>query len=1544
MLVMPIALPAILYIILSLPSVQNSIGERAEKELTNLLGTQVSIGEVSYSPFNRITLSDVKVCDDNGADALNVEHLGAGVSIFESLWQKKIVVTYAEFIGLNLNLYRDSVDAPLNIQPIIARLKKDDGKEPSRFDVAVNMVVIRRSSLTYNVNDAPAADHDKFDKNHIFVSDIRADIQAPVIRNNDFEVVVRRLAAAERSGIMLNDFSSVFKLDSMSASVSGLSVITPRSALKLSDIELISPLSKEFSLSTALKSPVSVLKGSYITLSELSPFVGILKEMDSTFDIEFMADGSFDDLEISKIDIADRTLDLWIKGSGHVHDLTKGKDRISFNLDRFDVGANLPAISDFFNTISNDYSNSSNSSTYKNISLDRLAPLGLVNITGKVSGSPSTLDYSGQLFTDCGNASIDFGLMKVDKNSPVKVDGTLSCDSFDPSLLDKSLTKLTNISIESIFDLAFAPNGEINGTLDFDLPNVEYNGYNLTDIKGGASFGGNTVDCELTSSSPVMDFAIKGGGELRGIAPRTEVFAKINKLYLAPFITGPYQDFTLSLEGDASLNGRDIDCLTGWLNIKDLNFNETDGSRSLSIQSIEIESNYTDSIRSITLHSNPIDTEIKGNFSFAKLPNEITNMIAQVYPAIVRPKEIPFDPSSALTMKMTMKEDTMLSRFFKLPVDIIYPITLDADLNTIEGLATLNLDAPYLRQKNKLIEGTKLQAILNAKADTSNLSFSTIMPTKNGMMSLTLNSGGDSDSIDTSIDWSIDRAKDFHGKLSFLTTFSRRDDEQGLITDIDFKSTQMVFNDSAWYITPGHIGITPGRIRVDGVGGERAEQTLSINGVAATDSIEHLVISLNQIDLDYLFETLNISDAVMFGGRATGVFYGAALLSKEPILYTPRLSVESLKYNYCEMGDGLIKSYWDNSTKSISIDAVITQRNGKRSMIDGYIRPLTEELDFEFHADKAPIGFMLPFMSAFTSKISGYVTGGAHLFGTFKDLDMKGSIFVGDLSMKLDFTNTTYTTSSPVYINPGKISFNNVELKDQYGNTAQLDGYVTHEFFHNPTFQFKVTKAKDLLVYDVNENITEDPWYGKIFGSGSATVTGAPGTVDIGVTMTTAPKSTFTFVLSDAENATEYDFITLRDRDAAKKDSIAALTAPPLIVRQLKERIQKVEEHPSLYTMEFNVDITPAATMNLIMDPIGGDKIIANGSGHLRMTYSSDGDLRMYGDYTLQRGSYNFTLQDIIIKDFTIKEGSKISFLGDPYAAQLNIEAGYTVNANLSDLDESFLEDKELNRTNVPVEALLKVRGDMRQPDLSFDLNFPTLTRDTYRKVRSIVSTEDMMNRQIIYLLALNRFYTPDYMNTTHGNELVSVASSTISSRLGTMLGQLSDNWSIAPNIRSDRGDFSDVEVDVALSSHLLNNRLLFNGNFGYRDKSLNNNSFIGDFDIRYLLNRAGTIQLKAYNRYNDQNYYLKSALTTQGVGIVFKRDFDNIFSFLRKLKKQDSKETPKDKNDSIPNNVPYSNNTPDSITDGATDNPDKSPTDSGTRENGNMIIFRNRE
>lgn len=414
-----------------------------------------------------------------------------------------------------------------------------------------------------------------------------------------------------------------------------------------------------------------------------------------------------------------------------------------------------------------------------------------------------------------------------------------------------------------------------------------------------------------------------------------------------------------------------------------------------------------------------------------------------------------------------------------------------------------------------------------------------------------------------------------------------------------------------------------------------------------------------------------------------------------------------------------------------------------------------------------------------------------------------------------------------------------------------------------------------------------------MYGNGSAFVTGEPGTVSVKVNMESAPRSKFTFVLSDSEEAQAYNFITYRDRDQLNHPVDTASEQPadtvPDIVKLLTQKIAQ-EQKPSLpteYKIDLQGDITPDLQMVLVMDPVSGDKIKATGRGNLRMAYdNSDQQLEMYGKYVLEKGSYNFTLQDIIIKDFTIQSGSAISFQGDPYKAILDIKAYYALNANIKDLDESFADDRELNRTNVPVHAVLMAKGVISQPDISFSLEFPTLTTEAVRKINSIISTDDMMNRQIVYLLALNRFYTPEYMNnSTTNNELTSVASSTISSQLGNMLGRLNENWSISPNFRSNKGDFSDMEVDLALSSQLLNNRLLFNGNFGYRDNAYNakNSNFIGDFDIEYLLNSKGTFRLKAYNHYNDQNYYVRNALTTQGVGIVYKHDFDNWRNFFKR-------------------------------------------------------------
>ena len=650
-----------------------------------------------------------------------------------------------------------------------------------------------------------------------------------------------------------------------------------------------------------------------------------------------------------------------------------------------------------------------------------------------------------------------------------------------------------------------------------------------------------------------------------------------------------------------------------------------------------------------------------------------------------------------------------------------------------------------------------------------------------------------------------------------------------------------------------------------------------------------LNLSLNDVSLDYIFDALNLKN-VVFGGQATGDFLISDLLNGTPRLSTKKFFVKDFSYNHAKFGDLNLYSRWDNENKGILLNGTVSQEGYPNTLVDGYIFPTRDSLTLRFDAQHISLAFLNPFTEKILQNVDGFATGKINFYGRFKALNVEGNAYVDRFGFGIDYLNTRFYISDSIRLTPDAIIVDDMTLAGAENHLGKVNGIMRHKHFKNIEYTLNVSDINNMLVYNTTEK-QNSVYYGKVYGSGTVSIEGDMQYTGIDINMATNDKSKFTFVLSDNAEAEEYQFISFVDRSRAinnytRKDS----TTPPPIVLP--------ETSPHLLTLNLQIDVSPQMSMNLLMDPSTGDMIHATGSGNIRLEYNTFSDIKLYGTYTVDKGNYNFSLQDLITKDFTIKTGSNISFVGAPKDANLNIEAYYALTANLEDLDESFATEQDLNRTTIPVRAMLYLTGNLQQPDFRFDLDFPTVTQDIDRRIRSIISSEDMINRQIIYLLALNKFYTPDYMNVgqTHNNELASVASSALSSQLNNLLGQINENINIGTNLRSDKGDFSDVEVEVALSSQLLNNRLIINGNIGYRDNAVNNNTFIGDFDLEYLLNKSGNIRLKAYNHYNDKNYYVKSALTTQGVGIMYRKEFNKWsewFSWLRRRKNKVQTQTP---------------------------------------------------
>ena len=415
--------------------------------------------------------------------------------------------------------------------------------------------------------------------------------------------------------------------------------------------------------------------------------------------------------------------------------------------------------------------------------------------------------------------------------------------------------------------------------------------------------------------------------------------------------------------------------------------------------------------------------------------------------------------------------------------------------------------------------------------------------------------------------------------------------------------------------------------------------------------------------------------------------------------------------------------------------------------------------------------------------------------------------------------------------------------------------------------------AENILGYNFPK-MEDLSFCGTVFATGTAHVYGEPGSVNIDVKATPQSGTTLVYDASSPTTVTDTHFITY----VSHADSLN---------RQSRKEDSEEESTSSDMRLNFDLDITPEASMQVLMDAKSGDYINLYGNGRILANYYNKGKFQMYGTYRVDHGLYKLSLQDVIRKDFTFRRDGTITFGGAPGKAALQLSAVYTVpNVSLEDLSSS-----SLGLSNTRVDCIMNIGGEAFTPVVSFDFDLPNANEDEKRMVRSMLSTEEEKNMQVIYLLGIGRFYNQNAQFQNAGSQSGTAMNSLISSTLSSQFNQFlsnamgSHNWSFGANLRTGETGWDQLDIEGILSGRLLNNRLLINGNFGYRESYYSTNNFIGDFDVQYLLTPSGNLSLKAYNQTNDR-YFIQSSLTTQGIGLQYKRDFNNWRQAFRRIRK----------------------------------------------------------
>ena len=1472
------ALYLIVYVTVSVPAVQDKIRSEAETELSRLFGGQLTIGHLDFYPFNEAVLTDVSLADPQGRQCINVKRLGAGINLWRLITRREIEITYAELIYPDVKLWKATADSPLNIQFLIDALSpKDKKKPPTKFNLQIHSVVMREGRFSFDKQWIAAGPADKIDFNHIRLAGISADIELPRLKNDDFTVDLRRLAFEVPGLLTVEKIGCKAHITPRSLSVNSLIIQLPGSDIRPSDIALNFNVFKEIPQALSSGSHSLYMLDSKITPYDFRGFLPQLSAYSDPFILDVEVSGNINDVNISRLSLrsADSGMGLALKGK--VQSLGKIQ--------------NLRAIVDEFRLLLPAAFNAKTLRAFQGIpekvvTFVQNAGDIKIDLNGYFSMADRRAQADGAIVLSSGD--LRFSLDAANPAGRYDIEGEVSTNSLNLGKL-LAIDKIGILTMQASGHAVIAGR-DFQGNIDLDVPSVQLNGRNLTNLTASVSKKGSHVLASAFVDDPSVGLDLNADATVAG--PGSSLSLQADMRHLRPtdyFPIAAIDGYTFSGNVSVNLSGSNIDNVNG--NIRLTDFSATGGARGdISLHNFSLEMQQDESYRSFNLNSDWLQAFLEGDFVPSRLPALVQGMLSEALPTLVAPPRAGWREEASGAYRIQVYENSDLTQKLHLPLHWYSDIVLSGNFSGNPGTFTLTTSLPYLRQgADKLIRDIGLDVSLDERQKFASLVAGCIYPTKKGDLRLDIDLQAIADRICLNADFNKDRNVSFYGSLGLDALFKRNLVNGALEGSLHIQPSSFFLNKAEWKLNEADIEYADRELKISNFNLRHGAQFVDIQGIAGADPEDTLDLGLANIDLQYIFDTLNIN-YVSFGGIATGELTASNIFSRNPKAQTKRLLVKDLTYNGAVLGDGDISSHWDNERKCVTIDALIDEKGRRTVDMKGGIWVTRDSLSFDFDADKVNVAFLQPFMGAFATKFEGRASGRALLYGTFKDIDLKGDLFADTVALKLGFTNVTYSGSDSVKITPGHIRIPHFTLHDKFGNKAQLSGTLTHRYFHEPSFDFRITKVEKLLCYDTNQRLNPD-WWGTIFASGTAAVVGRPGYVEVSANMVTNNKSTFTFVLNDRQDADDYHFLTFTDRKREEEERKKEEEEPEYM-KLIRRNKTEAQGPPTIFAMNLRVDVTPQAALTLVMDPVAGDKIRAHGSGSLNLGYNSSSDeMSMYGKYTLDDGTYNFSLQDLILKDFKIRPGSTISFNGDPLDASLNISAAYRVNTNLTDLDKSFANDKELNRTNVPVDAVLNVTGDMTSPNVTFDIDLPTLTEETARKVRSIISTEDMMSRQIIYLLALNRFYTPEYMGiSSNGGEWASVASSTLSSQLSSMLGQLTDKVNVMPSLRSDKGDFSDVEVDVALSSRLLNNRLLINGNFGYRDHSTSNTTFVGDFDIEYLLNSNGNLRLKAYNHFNDQNYYLRSALTTQGLGIIYRKEFDNPFTFLRRKKKPEHK------------------------------------------------------
>ncbi|MEN8225529.1 MAG: translocation/assembly module TamB domain-containing protein, partial [Bacteroidota bacterium] len=1048
------------------------------------------------------------------------------------------------------------------------------------------------------------------------------------IHNDTFSFSVEKLKAYERCGLIVDSLQGDFRLSPLFLYVDNLRASTPNSSVNL-DLSFKYDGWPSYLKFTEEVEMISDLRPSEINMKDIGYFAPSLLVMNNKLRMGGKVKGRVNNLRVKDLRFS-YGRDTRFQGDVRFYGLPNVIETyIHTNIDEFVLTWS-------------DIKRFAIPGKRRYIPVpEQLEVFGRMNIDGSFTGFYNDFVSTAEFSSEIGTITTDVSLRQNEDHTDVVYDGQVYARRFDIGKFLNLEDYIGEMDLNAMLHGSGLEGNTVEINMTGNIDSLEFMGniFNQLGIRG--EIADRKFNGHLKVQDELIDMVFNGILDFEQQKPLFDFTADIQNadLYRLNMLDRDSVS-QLAVKLNCNFVGLELDDLEGRVILDKLEYRE--GGKKWFMEHLALISiKDTGDHNHVMLSSDIVDASVNGEFTFSELPYAIHNMIEQEFKHwSFMTADRPLTRRQSLSFDVHVKETAALTDIF-VPELIVEPNSLiSGSFDSETWITDVTASIPGINYAGIQSDSVKVSLI----SDKGDIGFAIetdriLMKEKDyedtlqlGFENFILECTLDADSLKFGLGWD-DQDHVRHNKAEIQGYYTYIDSLQ---SEMRITRSDVIINDSLWTISrENQVVFAPEYYnfhKLDFIGNK---QQLSVNGTISRNPYDTLRIDFNNWSLsnfDIIFRNYNFD----LNGVTDG-YFGLSNLYFSPNFFSD-LNIEMLEMNKVLIGDAHIKSEWDQENEAIDIfSEIIYHGNVSDSRVlalNGSYFPdrTAHNLDFDLEIQNFRLDVLEPFADRYISGLKGVSSGRFKIAGSREKPTLQGQLKLMRSECRIMYLNTRYSLGHTVDFKPGKISFNDLVVYDTLGNEAVANGIITHNNLRDFNFDISV-QANDFICMQTNRYQNE-LFYGTGVVSGEVKFYGPIDDFHIDADVVSSKGSDITLPLNNSIITTENDFVVfLTDEEPEDGEMLPDYSV------DLKG-----------LSLDFNVEITNTAEL-LIFLPANMGNINSKGFGNIRFTVDPRGEFEIFGDYSFLRGTFFFTLQNLINRRFAILQGGKISFDGNPYNA-----------------------------------------------------------------------------------------------------------------------------------------------------------------------------------------------------------------------------------------------------------------------------------------------------